>query len=253
MRSFLLIPDDKPFLLMVGWTLSYEVLFHLTFAVGLLLVAERGPLLAALATLAGGLLFLGLALESSDLVLWVLTSPLLLEFVFGAALACWASQSDRRSTIAGFVLIAGALVIYAAGQIWRPGEGGNLRILTYGLPAALLVTGAVLTRFHFTGRFWQAAILLGSASYSLYLSHWLAMNPIGVLWSKIGLASDILLALIIVTTCIAWAVLTFRFVEQTIITSLLNVFSGRRHPVPAEVALSSGVPTETPPSSQDGI
>jgi peptidoglycan/LPS O-acetylase OafA/YrhL len=237
LKSFLLIPDDQPFLLMVGWTLSYEVLFYLTFALGLALVTSRKRLMVLILAIAAGLALAGVVLRPAGPELKVLTSPLLLEFAFGAALASAASVIRFRSNPAGLGLMALGIALYVAGQMWHVGEAGDLRVLTYGLPSAVFVTGAVLTRFA-VNRPYRALILLGSASYSLYLSHWLVMNAIGVGWSKLGLSSDIALAALIVAACVAWAILTYRFVEQTVITTLLNLATRDRHRPPAQIALA---------------
>jgi len=237
LKSFLLIPDDQPFLLMVGWTLSYEVLFYLTFALGLALVTSRSRLMMLILAIAAGLSLAGVLLRPVGPELKVLTSPLLLEFAFGAALA-WATAVFRyRSNAFGLGLMALGVALYVAGQMWRVGEAGDLRILTYGVPSAVFVTGAVMTRFA-VNRPYRALILLGSASYSLYLSHWLVMNAIGVVWSKLDLSSDIALASLIVVACVVWAILTYRFVEQTVITTLLNLVTRGHHRPPAQIALA---------------
>jgi exopolysaccharide production protein ExoZ len=82
--------------------------------------------------------------------------------------------------IAGFALqvISG---VYAHGS-WRP--------LVWGLPAAAIIGAAALSNWNVTAhRAWRPFVLLGAASYALYLVHPMGVHAIHLLCNKLGLAA----------------------------------------------------------------
>jgi exopolysaccharide production protein ExoZ len=90
-----------------------------------------------------------------------------------------------RWTLRGFRLtpaIAGALVIGGFGLILMlPMISENARVVTWGMPALAIVTGAVSLE-PFVARLLPRWLLaLGDASYSLYLSHGFVLAAFGVL------------------------------------------------------------------------
>ncbi|MET0545515.1 MAG: acyltransferase, partial [Caulobacterales bacterium] len=185
--SFLLIPhvradgEPKP-ILSLGWTLIYEAFFYVMFALTFFM---RSQIRSALAI--GGvfcaLLALPLVFDPMPHALEYFTSALLLEFVVGALLAI---QYDRNRFIASKALGWGAIAlgvctILALDLIADVGPAGNhwLRLVMYGLPATLIVAGALsLDR---AGVPWssRALLLLGASSYAIYLFHMLMLQPAG--------------------------------------------------------------------------
>ena len=172
LRSLLFVPylraDGESFpLLFLGWTLNYEAFFYAVFALALALGGRRAPLLA-LAMLGGAILArpwlagLGFAFE-----FW--TSPILLNFICGIfAWYVWrlAGHGLRSApaVLAGPVAIA-CLAAFVFGLGPRLGGAfpwnGALGVVL--LLALLRLDGAVR---------WPAWLLLiGDASYSLYLLH----------------------------------------------------------------------------------
>ncbi|MBL0917074.1 MAG: acyltransferase [Hydrogenophaga sp.] len=168
-------------ILVPGWTLNYEMFFYLVF--GCLLVVR--PLIWFILPLAFGLLVvLGLVFEPQGAIAQTYTSTLLLEFVAGVLLA--KAYTDGRlqklppaagllmvlAGVAGFLLTAQAAV------------SGPARAFYWGVPGALLVAGVVLLESR--GRMFSSRTLhlLGDASYSIYLTHILALGVFRVVWAK---------------------------------------------------------------------
>ena len=179
-QSLLFIPHVAPDgliapLIVPGWTLSYEFFFYLIFAA--LLFA---PLRLRAWLVSGCLLALVLARPLSDPsnALWAtFTDPILLEFAAGVWLG-WAWSNDRLPgpAVAG-LLIAGGLGALA----WTAVSGVDVapaRLLLWGAPAALLVTGCVAIERHLGVPAWPAMQRLGDASYSIYLVHGLAISAV---------------------------------------------------------------------------
>lgn len=166
---FLYGADGRPPILFVGWTLVYELVFYLVYAVALRSGPRRAPALAivALFVLAYGGRRIGIAARD-----W----PLLAEFAFGLAIFLWI---DRRSSsppgiISTALVIAGAALLYTFEPSLHGREGAaadQMRVVALGLPAAAVVLG--LLQLERTGiavrsRF---VLALGAASYALYLLH----------------------------------------------------------------------------------
>ncbi|MEQ1931816.1 MAG: acyltransferase [Parvularculaceae bacterium] len=183
--SLLFIPAASPGdpaiiapILAVGWTLNLEMFFYAAFAATL----GRTRQLAILGVLLGGLALAGVALTLSGAgappMIAAYTQSIVVEFFFGAALGAWrlSRGSERGDPLGGSLMIALGLAAAAAAAL----AAGGLpywRGFVWGPPAALIVLGALslegLARRHPQ----RLAVLLGDASYALYLTHgmWLAL------------------------------------------------------------------------------
>ncbi len=177
-RSLLFIPHNDlvgdPFpLLPVGWTLNYEVVLYLVMAVALL--APRRWRLWVIT----GLLFAVTSIGFLHPPAYPLfANPMLLQFVAGA----WLGQAWLRGRLpgkaVGWALIVIGVDLFAAQQIMRWHMPRMVTMLDlwrpflWGIPAFLIVAGAVSVEA--AGGVQEARPLhvLGDASYSLYLCHW---------------------------------------------------------------------------------
>lgn len=145
----------------VGWTLSFEMLFYVAFALGL---ATR-PVVPLL-----GLFACAVIPNGGNAVLGFLGSPLVAEFLFGIIIA-HLPRYERAGSIAilaGLAWFAVAPTDYFAIQM---GAAAWLRVMYWGLPAALLVYGAITLELHFRSKNYDLLVFLGNASYSIYLFH----------------------------------------------------------------------------------
>lgn len=193
--------------LFVGWTLEWEMLFYLLF--GCALALNAGPLLwpilsvvlAAVAALTGQ---------------WML-----LEFVFGM-LAAWLYHSYRLSAVAGLWLLLSGVVLLLLSLIPVVQVLPLHRTLSWGLPAFLLVLGAVLAPAY------QQAWLqrLGDASYSIYLLQILtipACYKISV--SLLPQGHPLLFAAASLGLTLLAALLCYRYLEQPMLQWLRRRFA----------------------------
>ncbi len=204
-------------LLVVGWTLNFEMFFYVIFAIGLLLAR---PIL--LSTIVMAILVLaGVVLQPSGAPLQTWTSPLLLEFTAGLLLAHMVWFRERGVGL-GMVLLG--LAGFVAAAILGFYEGAE-RIVGWGVPAFLLVAGCVsLERAgSWPGRLLRPLESVGDASYSLYLWHGLVI--------AIGhrlLGSSVPVNILLVIASLVVAVLSFRVIEQPVGRWLNGVTAGRR-------------------------
>jgi peptidoglycan/LPS O-acetylase OafA/YrhL len=167
-QSLLLYPVPGGMVLGVAWSLVHELTFYVLFAV-LVLDRRLGTavlglwLVAALGGLGTGAPLPGLAAVSD---------PYHVQFFLGMA-AAWALR--RRIPIRPGLLLGTGVLAFAAvylAELAGTGDprGGAYR-LAYGLAAAALILGAAAGDRAGSWRIPRPLLLLGSASYSVYLVH----------------------------------------------------------------------------------
>ncbi len=181
--SFLFIPSLHPVLLTMepvlvpGWTLNYEMFFYLIFGAGLLL-QDRYRVIALLAALLL-LSAIGFLVPASKSPISYYTSTIVLEFGFGAAIAWLYLRGFQMPAFVAW----GALCIGVLGlMLWIPGDFA--RAFRFGIPAALVVAGAVWLENQKTIKYLRIPHFLGDASYSIYLSHGIVLSALGQLWRR---------------------------------------------------------------------
>lgn len=216
--SFLLVPQQRLPLLIVGWTLILEVYFYIVIAL-LLCVPERcfSGLLALWAVLVVG----GhqLAANPSAFLAYV-TDPMTLEFIAGclAALVSERHQGSRGRAVlaAGVILLLGGWAAYHfishQNYPW-----GWRRIALFGVPSVLIVYGAATMERSAAQLLPRALRSLGDSSYSLYLSHTLVTSALGLAWSLSGVQGPLynaLALLVVALVAIVAGVLSHRFLEK---------------------------------------
>lgn len=176
--SLLFVPHADPHglvfpVLAAGWTLNFEMFFYVLFALSLALPARLrlGVLVGALA----GLALLGLVGRPDDPILKSATSPLLVEFAAGALLASRAA-ADRlpRAWVGACALALGIAVFVAQGFL--PNTPQSVRLGAWGVPALLLVGGAVTVERRVGMPTLPFGLLLGDASYAIYLVHGIVVS-----------------------------------------------------------------------------
>jgi exopolysaccharide production protein ExoZ len=157
----------------LGWTLNYEMFFYVVFAA--CIVLPRRLAVMAVALLLGSAMALHRLVppQATALVFW--TDGRLLEFLLGMAVAVIATKGVAFPILirVGLALTAVILLIvmHRSGIPSAP--------ITTGTLMSLLVAAAVLGR---PVRVPGTLLLLGDASYALYLVHPFAMRPVGLIW-----------------------------------------------------------------------
>lgn len=135
--------------LFLGWTLEFEVLFYLLFALGLAMPLRNGSVIVPT------IVIIGLSL--------VLPVTIALEFIAGMLVARAYLARPVRRWPAALVLVGGIALL--AMSVYWPQPPLSYRALIWGVPATLIVFGAVNTaQFHT-----RTLAFLGDASYSIYL------------------------------------------------------------------------------------
>jgi peptidoglycan/LPS O-acetylase OafA/YrhL len=165
-RAILLYQQDQDAVVPVAWTLSYELAFYLFFSLFFVAGARVFVALLMLWSVAIAVQWSGVAyLGPYPLLL----RPVVGEFFFGCLAAVVAKRlADRR--IKGWWLIVPVGVVAAVARAELTGaiDGYTWYALPYFL---LILVGALYDQS--TARTWpRALLLLGEASYAIYLVHY---------------------------------------------------------------------------------
>jgi exopolysaccharide production protein ExoZ len=176
-QSLLFIPFQKSNglvqpTLFVGWTLNYEMFFYALFAVGLSL-PRRSVGAFAVGLFMVALVAFGRLVQPESVLGAFYSRPIILEFVAGMALAV--PCSSERARVSGALARGALLAVCAVGLLctaFVPLAYPELsRLITQGLPSVLVVASAIVLHQSGVRVGGRWLLLLGNASYSLYLTH----------------------------------------------------------------------------------
>ena len=188
-----------------GWTLSFELMFYT--AVWLVL---RGLPLRVLAVAYGALATASIVSQSA--LLHFVGSPMVIEFVLG--LLAYHLGRGRPILGATCLAVACAAFPFLPKQLSLPQAAltpllGLGRVALLGPLAFLTVWGAA--QFDCSSRVWRPLVVLGDASYSVYLSNLLLIKlSVGFLGSHFGPAA-------LAATSVGLGLLTYLLLERPLL------------------------------------
>lgn len=260
-KSLAFIPfrkGDRIFpVLFLGWTLNYEMFFYLLFALSMRISHRNRAALASALILA--IAAAGQLVHFDAVPVRFLAKPIILEFAFG--MLCYSLLAphalDRRedASILSRILwtSAGALLIAC-----MPIATGILpfedRVIRWGIFAALsfycVVNGLAGLRLPW----WL--VIVGDASYSLYLFHPYVMQTFNEIFGAFARPDlrGYCMAIIAILLCCVLAVLCYQFVEKPVSGFLRRTLLDRRPRAAKQTAASA--PDERPaqvPSSGPAV
>ena len=229
--SFLLLPQRVLPIVGVAWTLSYELLFYLLFAVAIAygwrwIIWGMGLWSAAIIAHATGF-FPGVLAPKSFFVEFLLNERNL-EFLIGCLIALVTVK--RPLPGARFLVIAGAAYYVLSGLFVNSqnGEPPATFVLTFGLASALLVAGSVSLEMQAPLKWPKWLTFLGDASYSIYLTHALFMSVWFIAMTRLGMYSyfgPLVTILIIAILSVLGSCVTYVYIERPVTAFLGNVLS----------------------------
>jgi peptidoglycan/LPS O-acetylase OafA/YrhL len=192
------------------------MLFYVVFAVAV--AAPRRLAVAATTFFLIGLVFIGHFVDGLPTAVAFWADPIIIEFIFGMGIALAYREGVRLPRLAAMALIVGGFALLALFQ-----TGGSLRAFVWGIPAALIVAGSVFGRFALDARGWRIPIIIGNASYALYLVHSFAVR--GTLFGAKAVSLDVakapwLYLLIAVAAAILLGIVVHYTLERPLIAAL---------------------------------
>ncbi len=231
---FLTQPYMHKLVIDVTWTLRYELYFYLCFAFLLLFPRKQlnWILILLFVLLTAIQLFYVFITEAylpenyyqQNMFFWFYSSPFCLEFLAGAMVA-WFFENGRINNLLLVCLSSLALfglAIYYQSTLVNgalsQGYYAPIRVLFFGLGAACLLGCLVELEKRGHQIFSPFSLLLGGASYSLYLGHavifyFTIRTEIGVKMVSLGL-NPFFVTSIFVMVIIVYSVIHYQFIEQ---------------------------------------
>jgi exopolysaccharide production protein ExoZ len=176
--------EFKPFLA-VGWTLYFEMFFYGLFALALYLRCNLyyfvGVVLAIFASLS--------VYRTEGVAATMFFDAVVLQFYFGMLVARTTWRSDvfnavtrRYPVIPALLALLGTLLLLAPMEV--PGLPDAFRT---GVPAVMIVLGVVWLEPYLNGRLPKTLLLLGDASYAIYLFHPLIAPAVPTILRKMNI------------------------------------------------------------------
>lgn len=234
LNALLIIPVIEPQLhpfvpvLGVGWSLSFEWMFYLFFCLTILLrIKYKVPFLVVLIV---AIVTLGRVYHPNFWVTFY-SHPLLLEFLFGVIMH-WVYNHVRIGRGVAFMLFAlggGGYIFNIFHNFKDIAELPNIlqaddqlnRVLLWGVPSVFLFAGSVfLEKAGVWRKLWSHpfVLLLGDASYSIYLCHPIVYYILMFIYVKIGFFLNADLAVILqMMLGVAGGLLFYKTIEKPVI------------------------------------
>lgn len=235
-KSLLLVPQQHFPILIVGWSLSYEILFYSLFALAILLPLKRfsylllGCFIGTVAVLLSSLS--GRLNPENHFLLQFLFNAHNLEFLLGC-LAAYLVLKNRFRAQSTVFLFSGTFLFLLFGIAQMERSLILNPILAYGMPSMLIVLGSAsfdMQRSRYkakasSGRLSLVRLFtsLGDASYAIYLTHYLCLSVflkltiVTNLVGNIGYPATISLLLI---TALSVGYFTYLWIERPMVNGL---------------------------------
>lgn len=216
--SWTLIPLGNKLLVNNGWTLSYEFLFYIIFAGWLISASVNRKIILSSVTLML-LVAVGIIFQPQHPTLKFITNEIVIEFILGM-LAFKIIQTKTLSIkICLFLLSLGLVLLILQNQLGII-EDVTGRTISAGIPVFLVFLAVVgmepvINKTAFPGK--KAALLVGDASYSIYLTHLFILSPAALVLHKLHLTHyNALFVLLMFAGAVITGIVSWRLIEQPI-------------------------------------
>jgi len=226
-HSWFLVPSEGAPLLMVAWTLEFEMFFYLIFALFLPLGTKKQiVLITSIFTITS---IIGQFIKYEDItnpILTLITSNLLLEFVAGMWLG-FLYPKLRASKTTAYFLMGVAIIL----TLTMPFIDIDIRTITLGIPAVFITASFLYFEKINKKPLPQFSLWGGDISYALYLIHIPIITVVARSWQFSGLdkviPSAVMLCIAIITSLISSTIL-FYVIEKPLTKALRNIQTSRQ-------------------------
>ena len=173
-----------------GWTLNHEMMFYLLFAFALWFAAQHRVLIVA--SILCVLVLVGLIVQPTEMIAQFYTHPIILEFVLGMLVGQLVLiEAVPGVAVSALIMICGAVLLAVSTSIWTIWRFSPERVLIWGIPSAMIVAGGLFLERHGWTRRIGPLVLLGNASYAIYLTHYFVVGAVGKVWGIFHLSKTL--------------------------------------------------------------
>lgn len=206
-----------------GWSLVFEMYFYLIFAISLLLAARYRVLFISLVITV--VFVIGTQLnDGQSAAARFFAESMVFEFLLGMFLAvAWKRGFRLPSATAWFLLLFATCLLFLDLPVPR--------IIEFGIPSLLIVMACLFIRV----RQYDWAVLLGDASYALYLSHIFTLGVMRkVLPPLLGEGQNAAFLFVIISTlvCLIVSVFIHKYIDNWLLRHERLRFFSNREPQP---------------------
>lgn len=219
--TLLLIPKSSEIIL-VAWTLSYEMMFYVIFALLFFKNKKSFLVVMALWVIASSIFAFILHSDYSGTKspFIAMLNPIMVEFLFGCGLAVIFQHVKH---VNGFLILAVLCVgigiiltvaLHKSALIEVPTKNQYLRFWDYGVPAAIFIFSLLYLPLSYP----KSLLFLGDASYSIYLFHYPLMGIIARVIAMSHLPMNNIIGFMLtvgITTLICCMI--YQFIEKPIL------------------------------------
>ncbi|MFK8078886.1 MAG: acyltransferase family protein [Granulosicoccus sp.] len=206
-----------------GWSLIFEMYFYLVFALSLFL-ANRFRVLFITLVISAVFIIGTINNTGESAAAQFFAKSMVFEFILGMLLAvAWKSGFRLPSSTSWYLLLFASCLLF----LNLPGP----RIVEFGIPSTLIVMACLFIRI----KHYDWAVLLGDASYALYLSHIFTLGVmrkfVAPLLGEGQLAAYLFVALSLIV-CTFVSILVHQYVDNWLLRhERLRFNVGRGHSV----------------------
>jgi peptidoglycan/LPS O-acetylase OafA/YrhL len=217
-RSFFLLPGHKG-IIGTSWTLQYELYFYILIALFVLNRRFKWLLVMlfalSLISMAGVIIA---SLFDRHFPVYGFYNEYVANFFLGCVV--YVIYNRISASIATGLLVAGVLLFF-----FMPITIYLRHFISFGIPAAMLLAGLTALENHQKIKINRWFVLLGNASYCLYLIH---VPIIWFVWKQIGpyYENNRLLLLLEVATMVVLSVLLYQYFEAPLLRFLNKRLAG---------------------------
>lgn len=243
LQSLLFIPHEAPGrggsspLLSLGWTLNYEMYFYLCFALLAVLAARGRVIVLTLFFLAMHLV--GLVYRPTDPALAFYTDVAPLAFCVGTWLGLTQLRGGLRAAgpgldwLAAGLGLAGLVAAFAIDRGGYPGYPAFIGFLCFA--SGLIVLGLRHEGRHAPHRL---ALLVGDASYAIYLLHMFVVGALVALGYRLLPVDNPFANIAVIAACVLVSTIGGIIVHRLVELPLLRLMRGK--PKPRLNAMAAG-------------
>jgi len=207
-----------------GWTLNYEMMFYVCCTIALCWRSASGSYVATIAVVA----WCGAAhlLVPHTTVGRFYANPIILEFIFGVLI--WRLHSRLQHNFAGTLwnlALLGLIISMAAAEKYIPIKAALPADWARPLVQGLIASAAVYICFAANSAFLKLSnkircsmLVVGNASYSIYLAHASVIALMNLVLPKFGVAgaSSNLGSLLALAFCVLFGIAIDRFIDAPV-------------------------------------
>ena len=199
--------------LIVGWTLNYEIFFYIVFGLCFVFGYWRYLSLILIFSL---LVLMGHIDDSNSVIKQFYTSSIILEFVLGIGVYYLSNKLLLSKTNATILILCAIIILFKD-------NSGLTRAIADGLPASMIVYSAIIL---FKDSSFSILNKLGEASYSIYLFHLGIFSLLGhfLVAFKFDITQYPYLVLVLILTALGCGLIIYNYLEKPLLQFLKSKF-----------------------------